>query len=523
MEELLISGFMFAACLFPRFALAAPPGGTEVGAAPASEQGQAGSGEGAEAPAPEDAPGESDPDAVVEIHPAGTTTQPAERVEPPAIATKTADPGDGRPTAPPNPDPLLEAKGKIGPKQMPASVAVYGIISTNAVFDSGTIGPTDDSPVFSSVGSGVGSGLPTDGVFLVTARQSRLGVRSSVQLTDKLDIQGLLEIDFFGLHENAGPGAVIQPGLRLRLAKLEFGSAKHRFIAGQDWSVVTPRLPTSLSHMVVAAHTQSGAVWGRLPQLTYLFKQPIASASKLGNARFQLALSVARNFSGDALGGGVVRFDLPDPGTSSRLPLAQAHIGFESDMFSIGAGGQVGRETYQVARLAGDGILKTIDDNVPTWMVTGDIQAKGKWVWVTGEGFYGVNINGMLSNQGVRHDQWTTDQVDPADPRLGQDRDVVSLPGYGGWAEFGALLGTPKVKLVVSGGADVGRRDLVAEGARWLNIGALAGLIYAPFDVFDMSVEYQRIQTYYQHDETTPLEQRLGFNNYVALTFRFKF
>lgn len=496
MNRRFVSGLAFAVCLVPHLvvpnlALAGPPGEGEV-----------------ESP--------HDPTAIIEIEPGGNSS--------PTRPVKVADPGDARMTAPPKADPLLEVEGKIGPKQRPASVAVYGIIAVNAVYDSGTVGPTDDSPIFAPAGSGIGDGLASDGVFLLTARQSRLGARSSVQLTDTLDISGVIEVDFFGLHENAGPGAVIQPSLRLRMAKLEFGNAKHRLIAGQDWSVVTPRLPTSLSHMVVAPHTQSGAVWNRLPQITYKFQQPVAPGSKLGNARFTLALSVARNFSGDATGGPVIRFDVPDPGTASKLPLGQAHIGFESDMFSIGAGGQIGRETFAVARLDDDNLLITIDDHVPTWMVTGDLQVKTKWVWLAGEGFYGVNINGMLSNQGVRHDTWTTTEVVMTDPRIGLDRDIVSLPGYGGWAEFGALLGTEKVKLVVSGGADVGRRDLVAEGARWLNIGALAGLIYAPFEVFDMSLEYQRIHSYYHRsDPAAALEQRLGVNDYVALTFRFKF
>jgi hypothetical protein len=491
MEELLFSGLAFAVCLFPRLALAGPPAS-----------------DGEVEPSP-------DPTAVIDIE--------AAEPEPKPPAPK-ADAGDARITAPPKEDPLLKVEGKLGPKEMPASVAVYGIVAVNAVYDSGTVGPTDDSPVFTTVGSGVGAGLPSDGVFLITARQSRLGVKGSVQLTEKLDIKGMIEVDFFGLHENAGPGAVIQPGLRLRMAKIDFGSKKHRLVVGQDWSVVTPRLPTSLSHMVVAPHTQSGAVWNRLPQITYWFEQPVAPNSKLGNAKFKLALSVARNFSGDAFGGPVIRFDIPDPGTASQLPLGQAHLGFESDILSFGVGGSIGRETYQVSRLDDSNDLTTIDDHVPTWMVTGDLQIKTKWVWIAGQGYYGVNINGMLSNQGVRHDVWTTDEVVMTDPRLGLDRDVVSLPGYGGWAEIGALLGTPKVKLVASGGADVGRRDLVAEGARWLNAGFLTGLIYAPFEVFDMSLEYQRIQGYFHRsDPAAPLEQRMGVNDYVAMTFRFKF
>ncbi len=435
-----------------------------------------------------------------------------------------ADSGDARPTAPPNPNPLLEAKGNIGPKQMPASVSVYGMVMTNVVYDSGTVVPTAESPVIAQVGSRVGEGLPTDGLFLISARQSRLGVKASVQLTDKLDIQGMLEVDFFGLHENTGPAGVIQPGLRLRLGKLELGSKRFRFIAGQDWSVMTPRLPTSLSHSIVAPHTQSGAVWGRLPQVTFLLRQPIKGGQKLGNPRFQLAVSIVRNFSGDGFGGGVTRFDLPDPGTLSRLPAAQARIAFESDMLSIGAAGHIGRETHPVARLDADGNLKTIDDNEPNWLVTGDVQLKTKWVWLLGEGYYGVNANGMLAGQGVRHDVWTAELVDPADPRLGKDRNVTALPGGGGWAEFGALLGTKKVQAFVSAGVDKGYLDKVAVGGRWLNFGVLAGILYAPFEVFDMSLEFQRIASHYRAaSEDAPRAQKLGINEFLALSFRFKF
>ncbi|HLT35428.1 MAG TPA: hypothetical protein VK034_04060, partial [Enhygromyxa sp.] len=420
---------------------------------------------------------------------------------------------------------LIAVEKQLGPKRIDTYAAAYGFVMANVVFDTGTVGPTGESPVFAIAGSAIGEGLPTDGQFLITARQSRFGFKGALQITERVDINGLIEVDFFGLHENEGPTAVIQPGVRMRLAKLEVGDQRFRFIAGQDWSVVTPRLPTSLSHTVVAAHSFGGAVWGRLPQVTFAFRQPFGGAdSRLGEPAFTLKISAARHFSGDGFGGGITRFDRPDPGTLSLLPVAQMHVGIDSKVLSIGVGGHLGRETHQVARLAEDGSLTTIDDQVPSWMATADLKLASKWVWFATQGYYGRNINGMLSNQGVRFDLWSADAIDPADPRVGQPRDVVDLPGAGGWAEIGALLGTEKVQLVASGGADVGDRELVAIGGRWLNTGILTALIYAPIPQFDMSLEYQRIMSFYRgSSDDAPVSETRGNNDFVATSFRFKF
>lgn len=476
-----------------------------------------------ESPAPTSEP---PPEPAESPAPSGPAEPPAS--SPAQVSTNAqavADPGDARPDGDAEHEHLLAVAKPLGPKKIDATAVVYGFVMANVVFDTGTVGPTGESPVFAVAGSAIGDGLPTDGQFLITARQSRFGLKGALQITERVDINGMIEVDFFGLHENEGPTAVIQPGVRLRLAKLEVGDARFRFIAGQDWSVVTPRLPTSLSHTVVAAHSFSGAVWGRLPQVTFAFRQPLGSGdSRLGEPAFTLQVSAARHFSGDGFGGGITRFDKPDPGTLGLLPVGQLRVALDSKVFSIGAGGHIGRETHQVARLDADGVLTTIDDHVPTWMATADLKLAHKWVWFAAQGYYGHNINGMLSNQGVRFDLWSADDIDPADPRVGQPRDVVDLPGGGGWAEIGALLGTEKVQLVASGGADVGDRELVAVGSRWLNTGVLAALIYAPIPQFDMSLEYQRIMSFYRGStDDAPVGETRGNNDFVAATFRFKF
>src|SRR5690606_6856688 len=117
-------------------------------------------------------------------------------------ADPVADPGDARPDGASKHDHLLAAKGKLGPKQIQASATLYGMVVTNIVFDTGTVGPTGESPVFAVPGSNIGDGLASDGQFLISARQSRFGFKGDVQVTERVDIRGMIELDFFGLHEN---------------------------------------------------------------------------------------------------------------------------------------------------------------------------------------------------------------------------------------------------------------------------------------------------------------------------------
>src|SRR5690606_22458480 len=142
---------------------------------------------------------------------------------PPPTTDPVADPGDARPDGASDHEHLIAVEKQLGPKRIDTYAAAYGFVMANVVFDTGTVGPTGESPVFAIAGSAIGEGLPTDGQFLITARQSRFGFKGALQITERVDINGLIEVDFFGLHENEGPTAVIQPGVRMRLAKLEVG------------------------------------------------------------------------------------------------------------------------------------------------------------------------------------------------------------------------------------------------------------------------------------------------------------
>ena len=225
----------------------------------------------------------------------------------------------------------------------------------------------------------------------------------------------------------------------------------------------------------------------------------------------------------------IIRFDKIDPGIWSGLPLGQARVAIESKQFSFGVAGQGGAEKFARAELNADGEAVSVGQVVETWMVSADLQVKLKWFWINAQGYFGYNINGMFSRQGVRGTP--SDVTDPDDPLFDETVDYDSLPGFGGWTEVGFNLGTDQVKLVASGGADVGDKDGditgdgvgVATNGVWLNVGAFGGLIYAPHPNFDMSAEYLRSMTYWDVPTGTARSLAEGVNDSMSLNFRLKF
>ncbi len=534
----LVSGIV----LWPSLVLAAPPGRLEppredqpwnTGDAPPGTT----TGEGDAAPPPEEGgtPPES-PEGPAEEGPmhdpfAPGAPPPEERPPEPEPAEPAAE---KEPSAEaPQPEPINEdikhpvsIDANVGDK--PMNLTLYGMVVANGVFNSGTPGPSQEAPTFARAGSLIGDGLNSDQSFLITARQSRFGMTAKLQLTEKVDLEGKIETDFFGVHETQGPGAVMQTALRLRHAYIDVGGKKVRFLVGQSWSVVTPRLPTSLGHMVIALHTLSGAVWQRVPQLTLIVRQPVGNEEgTLGHPAITFKASAVRSFSADGEVG-FDRFDTPDPGTLSGLPGGQARFAFESDHFVIGVGGHGAAELYERAELSDpddtSSALILRRQLVEAWMVTADLRIATKYLDFNASGHYGANINGMFSLQGVRAIDWNV--TDTNDSRFGQVNRYNALPAVGGWAEFVVPLGTPKVKLLASGGMDLGDESEVAPGRPWLNTGAFGGILYAPHPNFDMSLEYLRSMTWFRGPEgvdNPPAASTMGVNDNITTNFRFKF
>ena len=436
--------------------------------------------------------------------------------------------------------PELTVATSVGDRTI--SFTAYGMVLVNTVYNTGTPAPTQESPIGAVVGSGIDDELETDGSFIITPRQSRFGFRTDVDIDEDTDLVGRLEMDFFGFGENRGPGATTQTSVRLRHANMNIGGERWRFIAGQDWSLVTPRLPTSLSHAAIAVHVFSGVLFNRLPQLQ------VRNVSSLSDSfRLQTAVAVTRPHGGHGTGP-FSRFDVPDPGARGGLPYLQGRIALVSDVFELGFAGHVGRERYLVDvgvdRTPGFRYGETLVDEqyVETWLASVDLRLTVGNFWLHTQGWTGANLTGLFGRQGIYVDRWRDYEDTFADGNLsGTVQGVEAISSFGGWAEMGLGLGNSDLTLVASAGGDFGDEADVDFMRVYRNIGFFGGLIYKPLPFLDASLEYYRTITYYRPDleyrlqedyredmdplrgEDAPRRMREGHNDSISFNLRFKF
>jgi hypothetical protein len=373
------------------------------------------------------------------------------------------------------------------PPADPPTLKIGAVIAGNMVFNSGTPVPTFDVPAGAAMGSLDGDGLPSDGGLTLTARQTKVGLQLFQRIDENTTASGLTEIDFFGLHENAGPGGVIQTTPRLRLA---YGALKHGAFevrGGQDWSVVSPRTPSSAGHMSVVLHSFGGAIWNRVPQLTL-------RGQSAGDSSFGFAVSAVRSHSGDAAAA-ITRFEGPEPGTSSQIPAGQARIFWKNSNLEFGLAGHFASEKY--ATLTGD-------VSVPSWLGSADVFANFAPVAVAGQGYCGENINGLFSRAGVKRTVDTNDAV----------TDVEGLGACGGWLEVKVTVGP--VSAIASGSGEFGDEETYGANAAYQQWDAFGAVALRPWKPFEVSLEYLRTTTSYKGAAT-------GINDSISLNTRFFF
>jgi hypothetical protein len=421
------------------------------------------------------------------------------------------------------------------------SVDTYGIIVTNAVLNTGAVLPTIEAPIGAKMGSMLDDELPGQGSFSISARQSRVGVKAKAKWAEDASAEAKVELDLWGLHETQGPGTITQTTLRLRSAYMRIGDGGLKFLAGQNWTVVTPRLPKSYGHMAVALHTQAGAVWNRLPQLTLELESAFSDGLK-GKAFF----SVVRPHSGDGAKG-LTRFDTQAPGPQSSLPWLQSRLALRSDKLEIGVAGHAGFERFEVAVGTETtpgyryGELRTEDSDVLTWLVSMDAHAELGPLWFNGQVWVGQNLNGMFAHHGVLADTWDQDDVFAESALAGQLREVTPLQAWGGWAELGMKFGDSGWSAISSFGCETGPQDEVDHGKIHQNMGIFGALMWTPLSFMDISAEYLRSITYYRpnlenrenpsfrNDDDLlagadpPARKKQGFNDSFSLNFRLRF
>lgn len=419
-------------------------------------------------------------------------------------------------------------------------VQPYGTAVLNIVHNSGKPAPTAEAPVAAVLGSGYDDEIPGQGSLTLSARQSRFGLRAAASWDERARAESTIEFDLWGLNESNGPGTITQTTIRLRHAFFRIGNERVRLLAGQHWSVVTPRLPTSHGHMAVALHTASGAIWNRLPQLTLELDAP------MGESLLTWRLSVARPQSGDGARN-ILRTDQPDPGALSQMPYLQTRVALKTDSVEVGLAGHVGQETYERATgietepgfRAGEVRYDEVD--VMTWLVSADLRATMGPMWLQGQAWAGANVNGLFGRHGVLIDMWDANDTFSAAALSGEIRDVESVFGMGGWGELGVGLGDSGLSLVSSFGIETGDEEDVDYGQSYESWNAFGGLLYKPVSWFDVSAEYLYSRTFYRPDleyrelpgyrvdndplrgQAPPTRMRRGQNNSIALTTRLRF
>jgi len=182
------------------------------------------------------------------------------------------------------------------PTQHPAGPALRGSAPVTAPlsFELGgaTITPTgfvDFSQVWRS--KAVTSGVPTNFAAIPfnntvlghrrqtvsSAANSRLGMQINPRVLG-FDVLGLVETDFQGYVPNNVATTSNSYGLRLRLAFADLRKNRWEFLAGQNWSLITPArkgidpLPDTLFlTQDLDPNIQSGLVWARNPQFRVVF------------------------------------------------------------------------------------------------------------------------------------------------------------------------------------------------------------------------------------------------------------
>ncbi|MFY3745887.1 hypothetical protein ACOQFB_18385 [Anaeromyxobacter sp. Red801] len=176
-----------------------------------------------------------------------------------AQATEAAKPAEAAPAAAPAP----AAK----PAEETIKVTPYGFVLLNAYWDGNTL-VNKDYP-----GQAAAAGTNEGGAFLMSARQSRIGMRlaTSGENWTGAALTGVLEFDFKAGHLSTASTAWYNGVMRLRLAamtatwKTPYGN--WAVLAGQEYGLVNPLFAESLAWVADPLFWQAGNLWRRAPQI----------------------------------------------------------------------------------------------------------------------------------------------------------------------------------------------------------------------------------------------------------------
>jgi len=185
------------------------------------------------------------------------------------------------------------------------SVKPYGYVKLDAIYETGNA--SHGNYILWAKDPGDSNGL-----FHVTANQTRLGLAIRGFGFGKFKATGKVEIDFFG------GGAENKALNMMRHAYLQISDGSLTIIAGQTWDIICPLNPPTLNYPVLWG---AGNIGYRRPQLS------IRKDITAGKSVFTLQAGIFRTIAGDYNADGI------EDGTAAGFPTIQGRI---AGKFSLG-------------------------------------------------------------------------------------------------------------------------------------------------------------------------------------------
>ncbi len=234
--------------------------------------------------------------------------------------------------------------------------------------------------------------------FAVDARTSRIGFKIEGPRIEELnsDLGGCVEFDFQGYPN----GSKNKGGVQLRRAFAELVDKQHdrRFLAGQDWEIISPGAPQMLNYLPAGF---AGDMQYRRGQLR--FEQGYTVSS---NAHFLAQIAACDNVLGDYTSTAGVN------AASSGWPIIEGRIAadlfkeeFQGRAMTIGLSGHIGEQYYKFSPISGVPICSTSSRYaIKTWSTNVDFELPVLDIHkLHGEYYIGSNLSTFCGgiNQGV--------------------------------------------------------------------------------------------------------------------------
>lgn len=233
--------------------------------------------------------------------------------------------------------------------------------------------------------------------FTVDARTSRIGFKMEGPRVEQLnaDLRGCLEFDFQGAYN----GSKNKGGVQLRRAYAELVDAENqrRFLAGQDWEIISPLCPQMLNYLPGGF---AGSLQYRRAQIR--FEQGFTLSQDFQTLA---QIAVCDNILGDYTSTpGVSAATSGWPVIEGRVAVSLFKDARDGLPITVGVSGHIGEQYYKFSPIAGTFASTSERVAVDTWSANLDADVPlMKMFRLQGEYTVGANLSSFCGgiNQGV--------------------------------------------------------------------------------------------------------------------------